>query len=358
MASRLKPLNEQTIVITGASSGIGLATARRAAARGARVVLTARNREALEDIAEELRRGGAEVAVCVADVGKEADVERIAATAIEAFGGFDTWVNCAAVSDYGTLDEIGMDEHRRLFEVNYFGVLKGSLVALDHLRASGGGAIINMGSILSDRSIIMQGPYSASKHAVRALTEGLRMDIDREGLPISVTLIKPTGIHTPFPEHARNHMDAPPRVPQLVYGPELVADAILFAAEHPRRQIYVGGNGFLISLFGRLFPRLTDRVMELAMVRGQQSPTDPGDPAMRDNLYEPKRDGQVEGNQQVFVRRSSLFLEAQKRPGAVLALGSGAALAAWSLARRRRKAVAKRPRARRSTLISPRADQS
>jgi short-subunit dehydrogenase len=347
MAKNLKPLNEQTIVITGGSSGIGLATARAAAERGASVVLAARNSEALEQVAEELRAEGAQVATCTADVGKGQDVERIADTAIAEFGGFDTWVNCASVSDYGTLETIGTDEHRRVFDVNYFGLLKGSLLALDHLRSRGGGAIINVGSILSDRALIMQGPYCATKHAVRALTDELRMEVEREGLPISVTLIKPAAMHTPFPEHARNHMDAPPRVPQVVYGPELVADAILFAAEHPKRQIYVGGNGYFISLMGRLFPRITDRVMEAVMVRAQQSPDEPGDPAMRDNLYAAKRDGQVEGNQDVFVRRQSLFLEAQKRPGVALALGSGAALAFWA-ANRRRKAGTRRNSNRRS----------
>jgi short-subunit dehydrogenase len=355
MAAHLKRLHEQIIVLTGASSGIGLATARSAARRGASLVLAARNSDALEQVAEELRAGGVRVAVCTADVGNEADVERIAETAITEFGGFDTWVNCASVSDYGTLDAIGMDEHRRVFEVNYFGLLKGSLVALDHLRSRGGGAIINVGSILSDRAMIMQGPYSATKHAVRALTEELRMEIEREGLPISVTLIKPSGIHTPFPEHARNHMDEPPRVPQVVYGPELVADAILFAAENPKRQLYVGGNGFFISLMARLFPRMTDLVMEAAMVRGQQSPEDAGDPSMRDNLYAPQRDGQVEGNQDMFVRRQSLFLEAQKRPRLALALGSGAALALWAANRRRKSPRPQTSKSRRSTVIAPTA---
>lgn len=338
MRFKLKPLSQQTLVITGASSGIGLATAREAVRRGARVVLVARNASVLETIAEEL---GSAAAPCALDIADEGSASRIADAAEREFGGFDTWVNCAAVSDYGTLQQIGIDEHRRVFEVNYFAMLQACLVAVDRLRRRGEpGAIINVGSVLSDRTIIQQGPYSASKHAVRSLTEALRMDIEREGLPVSVTLIKPNGIHTPFPEHARNHMDLPPRVPQVIYGPELAADAILFAAQRPRRQIYVGGQGFALSVLARLFPRSTDRMMEAFFVRAQQSATDAGDPAMRDNLYEPRRDGQVEGNQDFYVRRHSLAVEAQKHPLAAGALIAGTAAAGamlWNWRQRNRR---------------------
>jgi short-subunit dehydrogenase len=332
MTVKLKPIDQQVMVITGGSSGIGLVTAREAAKRGAAVVIAARNEEALEKVAAEMHAEGARVATCAVDIAQETAAERIARVATDRFGGFDTWVNCAAVSDYGTLEQIGLAEHRRVFDVNYFGLLQCCLVALEHLRARGGGAIINIGSILSDRAVIAQGPYSAAKHAVRALTESLRMDVEREGLPISITLIKPSGIHTPFAEHARNHMDLPPRVPQVVYGPEVAADAILFAAEHPRRDLHVGGNGYFATKLANLFPRFTDFIMEAAMVRGQQTTDDPGDPAARDNLMEPRKDGSAEGTQDFAVRRQSLWLEAQKHPvlaSALLAAGAiavGAAL--------------------------------
>ena len=343
MRYNLKPLAEQVLVVTGASSGIGLATARKAVSRGAAVVLVARNKPALDRIAKELRAGGGRVAVCVADVAEQGAADRIAAVAEQAFGGFDTWVNDAAVTAYGSLEQIGLDEQRRIFDVNYFATLQCCLTAVDHLRARGGGAIINLGSVLSDRTLIKQPAYSAAKAAVRSLSEGVRMDIEREGLPISVTLIKPSGIHTPFPEHGRNHMDAPPRTPQIVYDPQLVADAILFAAEHPRRQLYVGGYGFGLSLAARLFPRTTDRMMELLMVRTQQMPEDPGDPAARDNLFAPKKDGSVYGRQQVRVRRRSRFLQAQQHPvaaGTIIAGAAAAGAAGWYLRRhRRRKSV-------------------
>lgn len=192
---------------------------------------------------------GAKVAICTADVASEEDVEKIAQTAIDTFGGFDSWVNDAAAAVYGRMDEISMEDHRRVFDVNYFGVLKGSLVAARHLRGRGG-AIINIGSVLSDQAMILQGPYSASKHAVKAATDTLRMEFQWDGAPVSVTLIKPAAMHTPYPEHARNYMDLPARLPPILYDPRLVAEAILFAAEHPRRQLYVGGSGYVISLVG------------------------------------------------------------------------------------------------------------
>ena len=335
MKPRLKPIADQVIVITGASSGNGLATAREAARRGASVVLVARNAGALQKIEDELRNAGCRAAICTTDVGKPGSAERIAQTAIAAFGGFDTWINCAAVTAYGTLEQLGTEEQRRVMDVDYFGMLDGSLVALKHLRQRGGGAIINVGSVLSDRAVIKQPAYCAAKAAVRSMTESLRMDIEREGLPISVTLIKPTGIHTPFPEHGRNHMEEAPRIPQVMYGPELVAEAILFAAEHPRRQIYVGGTGFVLSLLARTFPRITDRIMEFALVRTQQSPDYIGDPAARDNLFEPRKDGSVEGSQPFPVKRFSLFLAAQKRPRLAAAMFGGLVLAAVRMAQKR-----------------------
>jgi short-subunit dehydrogenase len=131
-------------------------------------VLVARNRVALDRIASDLSSAGGRATVCTIDVAEDGAAERIAAVAEGAFGGFDTWVNCAAVSDYGTLEQIGLAEHRRVFEVDYFAMLAGCLVALKHLRARGGGAIINVGSILSDRAVIEQGPYSGQARGPRA----------------------------------------------------------------------------------------------------------------------------------------------------------------------------------------------
>lgn len=329
MRAHLKPLSEQVIVITGGSSGIGLATTEMAAERGARVVIAARNGEALEEIAARLTARGAEVATCVADVAEQADVERIAQTAIDRFGTIDTWVNDAAAAVYGTVEQLPIEDHRRVFEVGYWGTVYGSLTAIRHLRASGG-ALINVGSVLSERTMILQGAYSAMKHAVRGITDALRMELEADGAPISVTLIKPAGINTPYPEHARNYMDRAARIPPILYDPQLVARAILFAAENPKRELTVGGFGLAISKLGNLMPRATDFGMEATGEPIQQTDQAPP-PEAHDNLYEPRADGRVESEQDHYVRRTSLWLEAQMRPGLTTALLGGIGVLAAAL---------------------------
>lgn len=325
----LKPLKDQVIVITGASSGIGLATALAAADRGARLVLASRNSDALEQAGRRIGSDGRAVHV-MADVGRREDVQRIADTALERFGGFDTWVNNAGVSIYGRLEEVSEEDSRRLFDTNFWGVVSGSLVALSHLK-SRGGAIINLGSELSDASIPLQGMYAASKHAVKGFTDALRMEIQQDRAPVSVTLIKPAGIDTPYPEHAKNYTAKELTLPPPVYAPEEVARAILYAAEHPKRDVYVGSGSKVVSSLNRNFPALVDW-MNRSVMSGMQTRDEPAQ-HREGALQAAGEDGHVHGSYAGHVMRSSLYTRASLHPvitATVLAVAGFAVLAMMS----------------------------
>ena len=325
MGIKLKRLEEQVMVITGGTSGIGLATAKRAAMRGARVVLCARNEPELRETVAGIEAAGGTARSVVADVANQEDVERLAVTAIEAFGAIDTWVNNAGVSFYGNLTEVAIEDMRRLFEVNFWGTVYGARAAVARLRGSGG-ALINIGSVVSDRAIPLQGAYSASKHAVKGFTDALRMELEEEGAPISVTLIKPSAIDTPYFQHAKNYMEVEPKPPAPVYAPEVVANAVLRAAEHPVRDVTIGGGGRLISALGSALPRLTDRYMERSMFDSQRSDTPAAERA--GNLYVHAADeGKERGEYSGHVMRSSAYTRAAFSPGkALLAAGLGLAV--------------------------------
>lgn len=330
MSVKLKKLSQQVLVITGASSGIGLVTARMAASRGARLILNARNEVALRAVCDEIRAAGGEAYHVAGDVGQFDDVREIADEAIHRCGGFDTWVNNAGVSIYGPVLDQPLADQRRLFETNYWGVVHGSIVACEHLRKRGG-ALINVGSVLSDISIPIQGTYCASKHAVKGYTDALRLELEEEGAPISVTLIKPSAIDTPYTRHAKNLMPVEPQNPPPVYAPETVAEAILHCAEYPERDVYVGAGGKMLSEAGHHAPRLMDKVMETMMFERQKSDR-PRPANRRDSLYAPAADGEERGDYTGHVAESSVYTKASVHPlitGSVLAGLGIAAFAAW-----------------------------
>jgi short-subunit dehydrogenase len=344
MKTELKQQSEQVIVITGASSGIGLTTARMAAERGARVVLVARNGEALETIAGDLRALGAEVLPVVADVGKEDEVRAAARKTIEHFGGFDTWVNNAGVSIFGRNEEVSREDQRRLFDTNFWGVVHGSLVAVEHLKKKGG-ALINIGSELSDAAVPLQGMYSASKHAVKGFTDSLRIELMEENAPVSVTLIKPAAIDTMFVPHAKNYMDVEPKLPPPIYAPDLVANAILEAAQTPHRDVYVGAASKLTSSTAHHAPAVLDALMKRLMFRQQRTDLPAGD-RERNSLYAPApgTDGRERQGYKGVVFESAPYTAAALHPKTTaVAVGTGLALLAlWqSWQRPKRKLLAR-----------------
>jgi NAD(P)-dependent dehydrogenase (short-subunit alcohol dehydrogenase family) len=330
MPVQLKPVSEQVIVITGASSGIGLATAKLAASRGAKVVLNARTREALAMAVDEIKYAGGEAVFVEADVSKAEDFEKIAAVAIDRFGRIDTWVNNAGVGIWGMIDEVGEADMRQLFETNFWGVVHGSQTAVKYLRDKGG-AIINLGSLTSDRALPVQGIYSASKHAVKGFTDALRMELEHEGAPISVTLIKPASIGTPMPQHVKDMHGAEPKFPPPVYAPEEVARTILHAAEYPVRDAFIGSGARMMGVLAGVAPRLLDWVSARFLVPAQFGTQ----PATRtDNLHAGQSEGKVRGDHQGSAIRPSLYTKAARHPAITLtaagAAAAGVGLFLWS----------------------------
>jgi len=311
MAIKLKPLDQQVIVITGASSGIGLATALAAADQGAKVVVSARSEETLEAIAIEIVQAGGEAIAVAADVGDRSQLEAVAQAAVRRFGRIDTWVNDAGISIYGRLDEVPDEDSRRMFDTNFWGVVYGSLVALPHLRKQGG-ALINIGSEVSDAAIPLQGMYAASKHAVKGFNDALRIELGADEAPVSVTLIQPTAVDTPFPEHAANYLAQEPKLPTPQIEPEKVASAILDAAVSPARYVKVGTMSKFNTAMAKIMPALADRMAKHQMGRQQR---DEAPHSAHGALFEAGASGRTHGRGNENAADSEEAMHLNVRPG-------------------------------------------
>ncbi|AYD65759.1 MAG TPA: KR domain-containing protein [Achromobacter sp.] len=326
---KLKALRDQVIVITGAGSGIGAATARMAAKQGAKVVLAGRQEEALTRVADDIVQAGGAAITVVADVGVAEDHDRILEQAVQHYGRVDTWVNNAGVSIFGTLEQVPVEDQRKLFDTVYWGVVYGSMAAVRHLKQSGG-ALINVGSEVSDRAVPLQGAYSAAKHAVKGFTDALRMELRESQAPVSVTLIKPASVATGFAAHARNYMDVQPNLPPPVYAADTVAEAILHAAQYPTRDLHVGSASRAISALGQNMPTLADR-MTSWLFRHQRGDMPAGGGS--DSLYE---GGGEHPSTPLHPRRHSVYTQLAMHQRTVLLAAVVAAGLALCLPRGRR----------------------
>jgi short-subunit dehydrogenase len=328
----LKPLQNQVVVITGASSGIGLVTARMAAHRGAKLVLAARNQQALSQLVDEIRSQGGQAIYVVADVGQEEEVDRIAERAIAGFETFDTWVNNAGISIFGRCMDVSIPDMKRMFDTDFWGVVYGSRAAVRHFKHRGSnGALINVGSFLGDRAVAVQSTYSAAKHAVHGWTDALRMELEAEKAPVCVTLIHPGRIDTPYNEHARSYMPNQPAHRGMIYPPESVAEAILYAAAHQKRDMFVGSQAKLLAILGGISPRLTDKLMEIWAFPSQQSDRPSRD--REDNaLYKAGYGLQERGTHQGWIRSGSLYVQASEHPVLATMTIAVIGLVLWSLA--------------------------
>lgn len=326
MSLELKDVKNQVMVITGASSGIGLATARMAAEKGASLVLASRDEKALERVAEELKLKGTQAIYVTADVAHEGDVQKIVNAAIGEFGGFDTWVNNASVSIYGHVVDVPIEDMRQLFEINFWGYVYGSLAAVRHYKEKGTpGALINIGSLDGNRAVPLQTIYSASKFSVHGFTDGLRMELEKEHAPVSVTQIHPAKVNTPFTDHTTSYIDKYPSHQGMNYPPEAVAEAVIHAAQKPTRDIYVGTQAKFFSVVGRVFPRITDRYLEKRFYSMLYDPDREAKAPEEGILYHSGDNLHERGSNIGWERPRSLMVQVKKHPGitTVAVVGAG-----------------------------------
>lgn len=289
-----RSLSESVVVITGASSGIGAATAHELARRGATVVLAARNADGLRTVADECHRLGGRAQAVPTDVGDHAAVQRLAERTVAAFGRIDAWINNAGVSAYGVLDDVPPEEFRRVIETNLLGTAYGIRAALPHLRAAGGGVVINNASVLAEVALPYMAAYNASKHGIRGLANTVRQELRAAGeRNISVCTVLPATIDTPFFASAGNHTGRELVPPPPVYPPRVVADTMLRLLRRPRREAYAGGAARALGLQWRLAPAVLERLLTSYGKRAEFGPSPA--PATPGNLFAGAGTGQPQG---------------------------------------------------------------
>jgi short-subunit dehydrogenase len=319
-----KSISEQVIVITGASSGIGLVTAKEAARRGAKVVLAARNERDLKKAEEEIRREGGDALAVPTDVTQYEQVKALARRAVEEYGRIDTWVNNAGVSLYGTFKEVSLDDFKQVVNVILYGNVHGAKAALPYLEKTDG-ALICIGSALSDRGVPLQGAYDAAKHAIKGWLDALRVELMHEGSKVRVTLVKPSSINTPFFNKAKTHLGVMPQPIPPIYEPELAAEGILRAAEGNERDVFIGGGGKGLSVGERISPKLMDLQMRRSGFKMQKTQW-PKDVDAPNNLFSHvEDDGGPKGDFLRKAKRRSYYQEMAAHSGAPL-LGAAAVL--------------------------------
>jgi NAD(P)-dependent dehydrogenase (short-subunit alcohol dehydrogenase family) len=336
-------LEGRVAVVTGASSGLGRAIAERFGREGARVALIARGVDGLEAAASAIRAGGGEALVFALDVADAGAVELAAGRVVAAWGGIDVWVNDAMLSVLAPVTETRPDEFRRVMEVNYLGYVHGTLAALAHMRPRDSGVIVQIGSALAYRSIPLQSAYCASKAAIRAFTDSLRSELWRERSGIALTHLHLPAMNTPQFEVVRSRRPGHPYPVPPIYEPEVIAEAVVWAALHPKRELWIGWSTIKAILGQQLIPGLLDRYLARRAWDAQETrQLPPGHPIAhdRDNLDAPlPGDRGARGPFSRQARSSSTQLWARLHLAPLLAgavLLAGAGVWAAGLARRRR----------------------
>jgi NAD(P)-dependent dehydrogenase (short-subunit alcohol dehydrogenase family) len=332
----------QTVVITGASGGIGRATARLFGERQARVGLLARGKAGLDGAAREVEAAGGAALPIVTDVADYGQVEAAAAQVEEAFGPIDVWVNCAFTSVFAPFAEIGPEEFRRVTEVSYLGFVHGTRVALARMRPRDAGTIVQVGSALGYRSIPLQSAYCGAKHAVNGFTFSLRTELMHEQSNVHITIVQMPAVNTPQFSWVRSRLPRHPQPVPPIYQPEVAARAVLMAADNPRRREYWAGASTVATIAANKFTAgLLDRYLARTGYKSQQTDEEPAVHGSG-NLWQPldKPDGHDYGAHGVFDEQAhprSIQLWLSRHSRTVTGAAAGSLAAATALLARRRK---------------------
>ena len=320
----------QTVLITGASAGIGRATAHEFAKRGARIGLMARNIDGLEGAKREVEALGGEAVCCVGDVSQPGDVAAAADQTEAAFGEIDVWINNAMVSYLAPLKHVTPEEFRRVTDVTYHGQVYGTMEALRRMRPRNRGSIVLVGSALAYRGIPLQTAYCGAKHAIQGFFDSVRAELIHEGSAVKIAMVQLPGVNTTQFKLTRNKMPNKARPMGTIYEPEVAARGIVYAADHDEREVFVGAPAFQTIWGNKLFPGLADRVLGHTGVSGQLT-DEPADPQASDYLFEPvPGDHGYKGGFRAQAHDASpaLWLTMNKWFGAALVGGLAAAGAA------------------------------
>ncbi len=321
-------MNAQTVVITGASAGLGRAIACEFAKEGARVALLARGRAGLEAAKRDVEaEGGAALAV-TADVSDAAAVEEAAVEVERELGTIDVWVNNAMVSVFSPVKEMKAEEFRRVTDVTYLGVVNGTLAALRRMLPRKKGKIIQIGSALAYRSIPLQSAYCGAKHAIVGFTDSLRCELIHDRSQISLTVVHMPALNTPQFSWVKSRLKNKAQPVPPIFEPEVGARAVVWAAHHNRAEVYVGGSTVEAIVGNKIAPRLLDQYLGRKGYEAQQT-SEPDDPGRRNNLWAPvdaEKDHGARGSFDSDAHRFSLQLWADlRRPWVALGLGVSAA---------------------------------
>jgi short-subunit dehydrogenase len=276
----------QVVVITGAGAGLGRAMTQRFAKNGARLGLIGRNRDRLQQAADEVRSLGGQAVIAIADVADAAQVEAAADLIEAAFGRIDIWINNAMATIYSTFDRISAADYKRATEVTYLGTVHGTMAALKHMKTNNRGIIIQVGSALAYRAIPLQSPYCGAKFAVRGFTDALRSELLHERSNIRLTMVHMPAMNTPQFDWGKNQMPMKAQPVPPIFQPEMAAEAVFWASRHQRREVYVGFPTWKTIWANKLIPGFIDHYLADTGYRGQFS-NQPADPANPDNLWQP-----------------------------------------------------------------------